>query len=390
MRTYKSTQWAGYTAYVVQSIVNNLSPLLFVTYQTTFKVSYAKISLLVLINFVTQLIVDVSSTLFVDKIGYRRCILLANLISACGLCLLPILPYCISPMLGLCTATVIMAIGSGLIEVLVSPLVENLPTEHKAASMSLLHSFFCWGQVAVVILTTLFLRFCGIWQLVPILWALIPLFNFFNFMTVPIINPPKEKSASPKKLMANRTFWMLLLIMACGGASELSMSQWASVFAEVGLSLPKMWGDLLGPCGFAVFMGCGRVLYGLFGHKIDIKKALTFCAVMCIGCYVLVALSPNPVFALIGCMLCGFSVSLMWPGCISLCTVTMRDQGTAMFALLAMGGDLGCSAGPWLTGTLAEIKTGLPIAGLNFGLLVSALFPAIMLFNLLLLKRKKS
>lgn len=388
MRTYESTRKAGYAAYVVQSIVNNVSPLLFIIYQTSFKISYATISSLVFLNFITQLFVDLTSTVFIDKIGYRNCILSANILSAVGLCLLPTLPYLIAPFWGLAIATVIMAIGSGLIEVLVSPLIENLPTGRKAASMSFLHSFYCWGQVAVIVFSTLFLYFFGHWRLVPILWAIIPIFNTVNFLTVPIVQPEKEKSASVTALLKNPTFLCLFLIMFCSGASEMTMSQWASLFAEKALSLPKIWGDLLGPCGFAIFMGTGRVLFGIFGEKLNIYKSILWFSLLCIGSYLMVSLAPTPAVSLCGCMICGFSVSLFWPGCFSLGAATLHDQGTAMFALLAMGGDLGCATGPWISGMLAGIQTKFPLEGLQFGLFSAVIFPVLLLIGLLLLKGK--
>ena len=390
MRTYNSTRIACYAAYVVQSIVNNLSPLFFVIYQKNYNISYSMISFLLLINFVTQLVVDISSTLFVGRLGYRKSICLANLVSAAGLMFLPTLPAVLPPMAGLTIATMVMAAGSGLIEVLASPLMENLPTKNKAAQMSLLHSFFCWGQVAVVIFSTLFLHFFNRWQFLPFIWAMVPLANFINFLTVPIVEPPEEKAGSIQMFLKSKTFLLLWMVMLCGGACEIAMNQWSSLFAEQALSLPKVWGDLLGPCGFAVFMGSGRVLYGIFGKKINIHKALTGCGILCLCSYALTALSPWPAFSLIGCMLCGLSVSLMWPGCFSLSTEKMNNQGTAMFALLAMGGDLGCSLGPWFTGILSDLSlhVGLKPEGLRFGLLCMTIFPAILLLGLRKIKKE--
>lgn len=392
MRTYNSTRIACYAAYVVQSIVNNLSPLFFAIYQKDFSVSYSLISLLVLVNFFTQLIVDISSTLFIRRLGYRKSICLANLLSAVGLVLLPVLPYLLPPIAGLMIATVIMATGSGLIEVLASPLMENLPTKEKAAEMSMLHSFFCWGQVAVVILSTVFLYYIEDWRYLPVLWATVPIMNLINFLSVPIVEPPEETSGSIKSLLHSKTFLLLLTIMACGGACEIAMSQWASLFAEQALKLPKLWGDLLGPCGFAVFMGSGRMLYGFFGKRINIRKALMGCAVLCLLSYALTALSPLPILSMIGCMLCGLSVSLMWPGCFSLSTQKMHNQGTVMFALLAMGGDMGCSLGPVVAGMMSDLslRHQFPLAGLHFGLLSAMIFPVILLLGLMMLRKDKT
>lgn len=388
MQNYKSTQHACYAGYFVQAIINNLSPVLFIIYQDTFQISYATISFLVLINFITQLLVDISSALFVDKVGYRRCIRFANILSAVGLCMLPILPFYLPPFIGLSIATIIMAIGSGLIEVLISPIVDNLPLGDKASSMSLLHSFYCWGQLTVVAISTVILHFFSLWRILPFLWAIVPIIDFCLFKRVPIEQPPKEERTIGN-LFTSKAFLVLLLIMLCSGASELSMSQWASLFAEKALSLPKLWGDLCGPCGFALFMALGRTAYGLWGQKIPIYKSLICCSILCMASYLLAALSPLPVFSLIGCMLCGLSVSLMWPGCFSLSSVIMKNSSTAIFALFAMGGDLGCSVGPWLTGIIANqkiISTGLD--GLSLGLLVSVIFPLVLLVGLILLAPK--
>ncbi len=390
MSNYRRTKVASYAAYVVQSIVNNFSPLLFVIFQKEFSISYSAISWLVLINFLTQLIIDATSTLFVGKVGYRVCLCAANLCSAVGLMLLPVLPYLLPPMAGLIIATIIMASGSGLIEVLVSPLMENLPTTEKAGEMSLLHSFFCWGQVGVVIITTLFLRFVGQWRWLPFLWAIIPLWNTARFLHVPIIEPPEEQRSPISSLFKKPTFCLLLMVMICGGACEITISQWFSLFAEQTLKLPKVVGDLLGPCGFAVFMGSGRVIYAFWGKRLNIHKALILCTLLCIVGYLLTALSPYPALSLIGCMICGLSVSLMWPGTFSLSSETLNNQGTTMFALLAMGGDLGCSIGPWLAGTMSDLSISLHLSpeGLRFGLLTTLIFPLILLAGLLLLKRK--
>lgn len=385
---YNRTKYACYIAFIVQAIINNLSPILFILYQKEFGISYSVISLLVVVNFLTQLLVDLFSVQITSRLGYRRSILLSQILAAAGLFLLGVLPRVMPiPFLGLAIPTVIYALGSGLIEVLDNPIIENLPLENKASQLQLLHSFYCWGQMGVVLISTLLLRLIGQsnWIFLPMLWALVPLVNAFLFARAPIIEPPAEGSHSFGKLLKSRVYLCGLVLIFCAGAAELSMSQWSSLFVEKSLGIPKTVGDLLGPCLFAVFMGLGRLLYGLFGHKLDLRKGLAVCAVLNIAAYLLTALSPIPALSMVGCTLCGLSVSLMWPGTLSITAEKMHDSGTAMFAGLAVMGDMGCIIGPFVAGVVSDAvdRTGvLPMNGLNAGLLMGSVVGVLMLIAL--------
>ena len=404
---FRRTLFACYCGYGIQAVINNLAPLLFVVFQDRFAVSLEEIGRLILINFGTQLIVDWLAIRFVDRIGYRKALVIAHVFSAVGLLCLGLLPMVLPfPYVGLVIAVMVYAVGGGLIEVLISPIVDSLPGDAKASAMSLLHSFYCWGQVVVILLTTLGLYFSGtgLWWLFPVLWALLPLFNLTQVLKMPLMPPlPEEEKTPLKKLFTSRIFLAALLLMLCAGAAELAMSQWSSLFAEKGLRVPKMVGDLLGPCLFAVLMGLGRTAYGFWGHKLRLKNALTVSALFCIACYALTVFSSNPFLSLLGCALCGLSVSLMWPGTLSLASEKYPGGGTAMFGMMALTGDLGASIGPWLSGLVSDMaqKTdavvrwaadsglGLEQCGLKVGLAVAILFPLLMLIGLFFLKSKK-
>lgn len=378
---------ACYQGIVSQAIINNLAPLLFVIFQDQFAISLGMIGWLILINFGTQLVTDGLSVRYADRIGHRRLMILSHICCTAGLLMLSILPGLLpNPYVGLVIAVVTYAIGGGLIEVLVSPIVDALPGEAKASSMSLLHSFYCWGHVAVVLLTTAALRILGdgLWRLIPVLWAIVPAINIHHFARVPLVPALSEHERMPlKKLLSSKLFLLAILMMVCSGASEQAMSQWASLFAERGLGIGKTLGDLLGPCLFAILMGLGRTLYGLLGERIRLSRALTLCAALCIACYLVAALSPSPVLSLMGCALTGFSVSLMWPGMISLSARVFTAGGTALFGLLALGGDVGCAVGPWLAGVVSDATGG----GLSAGLLIAAVFPLLLLLGLLYMRR---
>ena len=380
---YKSTLHACYLGYITQALIVNLPPLLFVVFSDKFGLSNSQLGLLVVANFMTQLVVDALAVLFVDRIGYRASVVIAHLFAAVGMAALAVLPQCLSqPYWGLLLSSMLFAVGGGLIEVLVSPIVESLPGDAKASAMSLLHSFYSWGQVLVIVLSTGALLLIGqaLWYILPLLWAILPLFTLFKFTRVPLVPPPEEKRMKLSALISSKLFLVALLLMVCSGAAEQAMAQWASLFTEKGMGISKTLGDLLGPCMFAVMMGIMRTLNGVKGQKINMYKALTACSIVCIASYAITALSPIPAIALIGCSLCGLSVSLMWPGMLSLMAKGYPAGGTAMFAILALGGDLGCSLGPLLTGVVADYK------GLNMGLLSGILFPAVMLAGLLALK----
>ena len=381
---YKSTLHACYLGYITQALIVNLPPLLFVVFREKFGLSYTMLGSLVLIIFITQLAVDALAIRSVDKIGHRKCAVAAHLFAAAGMIALAFLPRILpTPYAGLVISSVIFSIGGGIIEVLVSPIVESLPGDAKASSMSLLHSFYSWGQVLVIVLSTFALLLAGrdMWYLLPLLWAALPVFTCFKFMKVPLMPPQEEEKRTPlPALMTSGIFLIAMLLMVCSGAAEQAMAQWASLYAEKGLGISKPIGDLLGPCLFAVMMGIMRTLYGIKGHKINIQKILLICCVVCIGSFALTALSPVPALSLVGCSLCGFAVSLMWPGMLSLTAGGYPSGGVAMFAMLALGGDLGCSAGPWLTGVAADY------GDLKTGLLTGMVFPAIMLIGLFILQ----
>lgn len=378
---YSHTLIASYFGYVVQSIINNFAPLLFVTFQGSFGFSYRQISSLIFINFGLQLVVDLVATKAVDKIGYRRCTVAAHFFASSGLFLLGVLPFCMTPFSGVIISIIIYAIGSGLIEVIISPLVEACPTENKSGSMSFLHSFYCWGQMAVVLLSTAYFSLLGTerWQYLSMLWAIVPLFNGVYMCFVPFPEMLSEnKGIGVRALFRNKTFYLCAVIMFCAGASELAMSQWASAFAEKGLGVSKTMGDILGPCLFAVMMGTARVLYATVTKKISLHRFMLLSSVLCVICYLGASLSGNSVIALLFCSLCGFSVGVMWPGTFSLGAEKIPTGGTAMFALLALFGDLGCATGPAAVGVITSFFDG----NISKGLIFAAVFPVILIVML--------
>lgn len=405
--TYKHTLRACYFGYIIQAIVNNLAPLLFVVFQEQFHISFEMIGRLILINFTTQIVVDILAVKFIDRIGYRVGVIGAHIFSAAGLIALGTLPLVMpNPYVGLIIAVMLYAIGGGLIEVLISPIVDALPGDAKASAMSLLHSFYCWGQVLVILITTVLLQWVGreMWFIFPLLWALIPIYNLTKFIKVPMMPAVSEHEKMPlKELFSSKLFLIALLLMMCAGAAELSMSQWASLFAEKGLQVPKVLGDLLGPCLFAVLMGIGRTIYGIYGDRIHLKKALIASSILCIMCYGITIFVSIPIISLLGCALCGLSVSLMWPGTLSLTSATYPKGGTAMFGLLAVMGDVGASIGPWTTGWVSDLAqksdyvielsrvTGMNLEqlGLKMGMLGAIIFPICMVMGLLILKEQK-
>jgi fucose permease len=375
--------------YIVQAIVNNFAPLLFITFQNTYDIPLSQITLLVTINFGVQLTVDLFSTLFVDKIGYRTSIVLAQGFSAAGLILLTVLPEVMPPFAGILTAVIVYAIGGGIIEVLISPIMESCPTDNKEKAMSLLHSFYCWGHVGVVLISTAFFALCGIenWRYLAYAWALVPVINGFIFLKTPIapLIAEGERGMTLAELFRSKVFLLLVVMMVCSGASEQGVSQWVSAFAETGLGISKTAGDLAGPLTFATLMGISRVIYGKYGDKLNLEKFMAVSAVLCIFSYVLAALAPLPFLSLIGCAVCGFSVGIMWPGTFSRASATLRTGGTAMFALLALAGDLGCSAGPTLVGFVSDAAGG----NLKAGILAAAVFPLVMVICLVMGRKRK-
>lgn len=387
---FKHTIAASYIGYITQAIVNNFAPLLFVMFHSTYHIPLSQIGLLVTINFCTQIIVDLLSAKYIDQIGYRASAVIAHIFAAAGLISLGVLPDLFpNPYIGICIAVVIYAVGGGLTEVVISPIVEACPTDSSTAAMSLLHSFYCWGSVLVVLVSTLLFHFAGIqyWKQISCIWAVIPIFNIFYFSVVPISNLTEEgKGMSIGALIKTRIFWILALLMICSGASELAMSQWASALAETGLHVSKTIGDLAGPCFFAILMGTGRVLHATIGERFPLTRYLSISAILCIISYLTVSLSPIPALSLIGCGICGLSVAAMWPGIYSLASLKCPLGGTAMFALLAFAGDIGCSSGPTLVGYLStEFQDNI-----RLGMLASIAFPVVMLAGLKLCQTKQT
>lgn len=382
---YNKTVTACFIAYVVQAIVNNFVPLLFLTFQRTYGIPLSQITMLVTINFGIQLLVDMLSVGFVDKIGYRMSMILAHLFAAAGLVSLTILPEILpSPFIGILISVMIYALGGGLLEVLVSPVVEACPSDNKEKAMSMLHSFYCWGHVGVVAFSTIYFSVFGIanWKILAVIWAFIPLCNMVLFTKVPIASliEEGESGMSVKELFSLRIFWVLFVMMICSGASEQAVSQWASTFAEYGLGISKTAGDLAGPMSFAVLMGLSRAFYGKYGDKINLDRFMIYSSVLCIVSYLCISFIPLPQLSLLACAVCGLSVGIMWPGTFSKASAALSRGGTAMFAFLALGGDIGCSGGP----TLVGVVSGLCDDNLKAGILAGIIFPILLLTGIFL------
>ena len=388
MKNYRKTLIACYLGFITQAICANFAPLLFLKFHNDYAIPLGRIALIPTAFFLTQLIVDFLCARFVDGIGYRRSVVASEVCSGLGLLGLAVLPELLpSPFAGILLSVILYAIGSGLIEVLGSPIVEACPFDHKEAVMSLLHSFYCWGSVGVVALSTLFFAVFGVenWKWLAALWALIPLYNIYNFATCPIERLVEEgRGLGIRGLLRKPLFWVSLMLMVCAGASELAMAQWASAFAEAAIGLSKTWGDLTGPCLFAVTMGISRVIFGKFGHRMDLTKFMLTSGALCLACYLLSSLAGNPLLGLMGCILCGFSVGIMWPGTISICAKQFPAGGTAMFALLAMAGDFGGALGPGMVGSITQ-RAG---DNLRAGMLAGCAFPLVLIASLLILKSR--
>ena len=386
---YQKTMTACFVAYIVQAIVNNFVPLLFLTFQRSYQLPLDRITLLVTLNFGIQLLVDLLSVSFVDRIGYRASMVLAHAFAAAGLILLTILPEVMpDPFAGILCAVIIYAVGGGLLEVIVSPVVEACPSDNKEKAMSMLHSFYCWGHVGVVLLSTLFFSLVGIshWKLLALLWATVPLGNLLAFLRVPIapLIAEGETGMRISELFGSGLFWVFVVMMICSGASEQAVSQWASTFAEKGLGVTKTIGDLAGPMAFAVLMGSSRAFYGRFGDRINLDRFMIGSCLLCIAAYLCIALSPLPAVSLAGCALCGLSVGIMWPGSFSKASAALPRGGTAMFAFLALGGDVGCSGGPTLVGLISSAMND----NLKTGILAAVIFPILLLGGILLVKAR--
>ena len=381
--------YACFVGYIVQAIINNFVPLLFLTFEKNYHIPLSQITMLITFNFGVQLVVDFFAAKYVDRIGYRTSIVLAHVCSVAGLIGLAVLPELFpNAIMGLMIAVVIYAVGGGLIEVLISPIMESCPSKHKEKAMSLLHSFYCWGHVGVVLLSTLFFHFFGIenWKILALVWAIIPVVNGIVFCKVPMASLMEEGETGMtlRELAGNGTFWILMLMMVCSGASEQGVSQWASTFAEKGLQISKTMGDLAGPMFFAILMGASRAFYGKYGDKLDLNRFMVGSSILCVLSYLCISLSPSPLLSLIGCGICGLSVGIMWPGSFSRASQSLPKGGTAMFAMLALAGDVGCGSGPTVVGYV----TGLVGEDLKRGILAGVIFPVLLLVGIALLHRR--
>ena len=386
---YQKTTYACFIGYIVQAIVNSFVPLLFVTFQKSYHIPLTQITLLITVNFMIQLLIDLLSAGFIDKIGYRASVIIAHICAALGLILLTILPEIMqNPFTGILIAVFVYAIGGGLIEVLISPIIEACPTDNKEAAMSLLHSFYCWGCTGVVLISTVFFAFIGIdhWKILTLFWTIIPIGNMILFTKVPIysLTDEDEKGMNLKELFREKIFWILMVMMACAGASEQAVSQWASTFAEEGLGITKTLGDLVGPMSFSILMGLSRLIYGKYGDKLDLDRFMKLSCVLCIASYLCISLVPIPIVELIGCGICGFSVGIMWPGTFSKASAALRRGGTLLFAMLALAGDLGCSGGPTLVGFVSSAA-----GNMRMGILAGIVAPVFLLVGIYALCRKK-
>ena len=387
-KNYRKTRLACYLGFVTQAISANFAPLLFMIFYRTYGITFADLALIPLAFYVTQLVVDFLCAKCVDAIGYRKSIVISEITSAAGLAMLSFVPDLLpKPFIGILLCVIIYAIGSGLIEVLCSPIIEACPFENKESMMSLLHSFYCWGAVGTILLSTLFFTLFGTehWRILACLWSLVPLYNIWNFATCPIEPIVEEgQGMTIHELLQNSIFWILVLLMVGAGASEIAMAQWASAFAESSLGVSKTTGDLLGPCGFAVFMGISRMLYGRYGEKVDLSNFMIASGLLCLISYLLAALAKQPFMGLLGCMMCGFSVGIMWPGSISISASRLPKGGTALFAFLALAGDLGGAEAPAIVGYVSQMFGG----SIQNGILAGICFPVLLVICVILLKRK--
>ena len=382
-KNYKLTMTCCFGSYLVQSMVINFLPLLFITFHESFGIPLQQITLLVTVNFLTQLTVDFLAIFFIDKLGYKNGVILAHAFCAAGMVGLAFLPEAMgTPFAGLLTSVIVYSIGAGLLEVLVSPIMESTPSDNKETAMSLLHSFYSWGYVLVVVLSTAFFALVGIenWRIMALIWAGLPLCVGILFCFAPVnhLIAEGETGMTWKELGKSKLFWVMVLMMLCAGASEHAVAQWASAFAEKGLGISKTLGDLAGPTAFAVLMGLSRVLHSSKGDKWDLRKFIIFSTFLCLASYLLISLVPNPVINLIGCAICGFSIAIMWPGTLSIAAKALPRGGTAMFAILALAGDLGCSGGP----TLVGMVSGAFGDNLKIGILTACIFPIAILLCL--------
>ncbi len=404
--TYKTTKLACYIGYITQAIVINLMPVFFIIFQNEYNISFTRLGSLILLNFVVQIGLDVLAAKYIDKIGFRRAAIPAHIFSVLGLVGMGFLSQLMSdPYIGLIISVILFSLGGGLIEVVISPVIDLIPSSNSTGAMSLLHSFYCWGQLVVVLLSTLALNIFGYnsWKWISLFWAIIPAINIYLFMNVPLPETIKEKKEPIKSLFREKIFLLVILLMLGAGAAEQTMAQWASLFAQKGLQVSKIVGDLLGPCAFALLMALGRVWYGFNGGKQNLRSSLLGCSVLCVICYLVCVFENNPIVSLVACAVTGVSVSIMWPGVLSYAANCFPKSGAAMFGVMAIFGDIGCSLGPWVAGRVSDVVKGMPevieyvtTTGMNLdgvamkaGILTSVIYPIIMIIGLILLKKNK-
>lgn len=385
---YRSTKLAAYVGYIVQSIINNFLPILFIALQEVYELSYEKLGRLIVFNFITQMLVDVVTPKVVARIGYRKAAVMCQGAAAAGLVMLGVLPRIMgNTYLAIILSIIVYATGSGFMEVLLSPMIEMLPTGNKSGNMAVLHSFYCWGQAFTIVVTTALVYLFGYkgWANIPLIWSVIPFLNMFSFLFVPIVEPdPDQKQDKLIDLIKNKKFVIFIVMMFCAGASEIAMAEWASMFAQQALGVSKVIGDLAGPCAFALFMGAGRVWYAVRAEKASFTRLLAVLSILCFICYVTVAVCEIPIAALIFCAFCGFTISVSWPGIYSAGARNFPTGGAVMFCIFAMSGDIGCAVGPWLIGVLADKFN------LNIGFGVASVFPAVMVLCCVYLLKNKS
>ncbi len=383
---YFPTLLAGYVGYFVQAIVNNFLPILFIAFQNVYNLTYERLAVLIVFNFATQMFVDFIAPKILYKVGYRTAAFLSQFGAFLGMALLGFLPEIIDPYIAIIICITIYAAGSGLTEVILSPMIENLPTRNKSGNMAVLHSFYCWGQAGTVLLTTALTAIFGFsnWRFIPLIWSVIPFLNMLAFLKVPIVElSPEEKNATFKELIKTKKFVIYMLMMLCAGAAEIAMVEWASLFAQNALGVSKAVGDITGPCAFALFMGVGRVIYAKFSKKVSFTRLLLWLNIFCTVCYLTVAICQIAWVSLLFCAVCGFTVSISWPGLYSAGARNFKNGGPVMFSTFAMCGDTGCCVGPWLVGILADKF------GLNFGFGIAAVFPLVLVIcSIYLLKNK--
>ncbi len=397
LKNFKLTRFGCYICFIIQAIIINFPPVLFLIFSNSYSIPLSKITLLVIINFVCQFVMDSLSALFSSKLNYRVMVLTANVFSTAGLILLGILPDILpDPYIGLVIATLICAIGSGLIEVMGNPIMQSCPKEKEGFSMGLLHSFYAWGHLGTILVSTFFLLTFGeeSWRIMSFIWALVPTANIVIFLFAPIEqpSPEMEKTSSLSSLAKTEMFWLFIFLMLLAGACEQGIAQWASAFAETALlttAIPKesvkLIGDLLGPCFFALTMAISRMVYPKICERLDLRKTMILSSSLCAVCYISAGLSQDPFIALIGCGICGLSVGIMWPGTLDLAAKSCTFVGTALFAMLSLAGDVGCTTGPALVGFAADALGG----DLKTGLLLGAILPILLVLALIFFKSTK-